>query len=81
MDQYLALNIGLLLDSCQLHSVLPEAVLSSGFDICNSFHSLDGLDVEIPIVLNWFITFLFELEDRVFGDLFVIKLSGSLGPC
>lgn len=81
MDQHLALDVGLLLDSGQLHSVLPEAVFSSGFDICDSFHGLDCLDVEIPIVLHGLIAFLFELKDSVLGDLFVIKLSGSLGPC
>jgi hypothetical protein len=80
MHQDLPLDILLLLHACQLHPIFPEAVLSALLDISNALHGLDGLHVEIPVVLDGLVPLLLELEDGVLGDLFVVELAGSLGP-
>lgn len=80
VHQHLPLNILLLLHACQFHPVLPEAILSALLDISNALHGLDSLHVEIPVVLDGLVPLLFELEDSVLGDLFVVELASSLGP-
>lgn len=80
MYQNFPLNILLLLHTCQFHPVLPEAVLPALLDISDSLHGLDGLHVEIPVVLDGLVALFLKLKDSVLDDLFVVELAGSLSP-
>jgi hypothetical protein len=80
MDEDLPLDVLLFLHACQFHPVLPEAVLAALLDISNALHGLDGLDVEVAVVLDGLVALLLELEDGVLGDLFVVELATGLGP-
>ena len=63
----LSVHVLNLLNGGEFHSVVPESVFSSLSDICDFLHGLDGLDIQLSIVLNGFVSFLFELEDGVIG--------------
>lgn len=80
MGQHLALNVHLLLDACQFHTVFPEAVLPALLDVGDALHGLDGLDVEVAVVLERLVALLFELVDWVLGELFVVELAIGFGP-
>jgi hypothetical protein len=69
-----------LLNASEFHSILPESLLSSISDICDFFHGLNGFDVKVSIVLHWLMTFFFEFEDRIVGELFSMELSVGFGP-
>lgn len=56
-----------LADVSKFHSVVPESVLSSLSDVRYFFHGLDCFDIEFSIVLDWFVSFLFKLKDRIIG--------------
>ena len=63
VNEHLLVQVLLLLDSGQLHAVIPETILPPGLDVCDFLHGLDGLDVEVSIVLYWLMSLLLELED------------------
>lgn len=80
MNQNFSFNILLFLNSCQFHPILPKPVLPPLFDICDSLHGLDGLNVEVSVILQRLVSFFLELEDGIIGKFFVIEFAGSFGP-
>ena len=75
------LFVYLLLHFRQLHSILPESVLSSLLYIRDSLHGLNRADVKVTIILDWLIPLLLKLKHRVFCDLFIMNLPIGLSPC
>lgn len=50
------------------------------FDICYPLHGLNGLHVEVTVVLEGLISFFFELVDCILSELFVVKFAIGFGP-
>ena len=44
-------------------------------------HCLNCLDVEVPVVLRWFVVFLLELVHGILGEFFIVQFSVCFGPC
>jgi hypothetical protein len=80
VQQNLVLNIYLLLDFGQFHTILPETVLSSLLNIRDALHGLDSLDVEISVVLLGSVSFLFKVVNRVVHEFFIVDLAIGFGP-
>lgn len=53
------------LDSGQLHSIFPEAVLPALSDIGDLLHGLDGVYVDVSVVHFGLVDLALELEDAV----------------
>jgi len=43
-------------------------------------HSLDSLDIQIPVVLQRFVPLFLELEDCVVSEFFIIEFASSFCP-
>lgn len=69
-----------LLDLCQLHAVVPEAVLSPLADICDFLHGFDGVDVDVSVVHIGLVDLPLQLEDAVLHQLFIMQFSIGFGP-
>ena len=80
MHKNFPFNVLLFLHISKFHSVLPKAVFSPFFYISDSLHGLDCLHVEVSVILQRLVSFLFELKDSIVCEFFVVKFAGSLGP-
>lgn len=75
MHQDLPLDVLSLLHVRQFHTIIPKTILPSFLYVRDSFHRLNGLHVEITVVLQRLISLLLEFENRVLDDLFVVKFA------
>lgn len=69
-----------LINAGKFHSVVPESVFSSLSDVRYFFHGLNSFDIQLSIVLNGFISFLFELKNGIVSYLFAMNFSISFCP-
>ena len=69
-----------LLDLGQLHPVVPEPVLPLLADVRNLPHGLDGLHVDLPIVLQWLVPYLLHPQNTVLRDLLIMHFTVGLRP-
>jgi hypothetical protein len=81
MSHKFAIQVFNLLDLSQSHSILPKDILTTMFDILNSPHRLNGLDVQITVVHQRFIATLLKVKDGVICELFSVSLAVCFGPC
>jgi hypothetical protein len=81
MSHKFAIQVFNLLDLSQPHSILPKDILTAMFNILNSPHRLNGLDVKITVIHQWLIATLLKVKDGVICELFSVRLTVCFGPC
>jgi len=75
-----SLVLGLLTQLVARHPVLVKHTLALGLDFLRTFQGSDRRGHQVPIVTDWNVATLLELEGRVNGHLLASGLAEGLGP-
>lgn len=65
MDLNFFVDTFYLANASKFHSVVPESIFSSLSDVRYFLHGLNSFNIKFSIVLNGFVSFLFELKNRI----------------